>query len=82
MSLKHWSPAKKYLEYLPEPTSLRPRNRPEIEVPRLLKDPEQGSLRLAPCGEQRRLRIAKAGSDGRRERQIQTEQSKPRRFVG
>jgi hypothetical protein len=30
MTAKHWTPAKKYLEYRPEPTSLRARNRPEI----------------------------------------------------
>src|SRR5262249_57148412 len=45
------TPAKKRLEYWPEPTSLRPRNRPEM-VPRHLKRPErsskeQGSQRLA-----------------------------------
>jgi hypothetical protein len=45
MSRKHWSSAKKDLEYLPEPTSLPARNRPEIEVPRCLEDPEQDSRR-------------------------------------
>jgi hypothetical protein len=48
MSAKHWTPAKKHfapakkhLEYRPEPTSLRPRNRPEMMVPRRLECPEQ-----------------------------------------
>jgi hypothetical protein len=48
MSVKHWTPAKKRfapakkrLEYRPEPTSLRPRNRPEMMVPRRLEYPEQ-----------------------------------------
>ena len=37
----HGAPAKKHLEYRPEPTSLRPRNRPEMMVPRRLECPEQ-----------------------------------------
>src|SRR5579862_8134302 len=56
------TPAKKHLEYRPEPTSLRPRNRPEMMAPRRLECPEQafsefGSQRLAAQAQQR----AKAG---------------------
>src|SRR5580693_2465767 len=68
MSAKHWTPAKKlcapqkalgapakkHLEYRPEPTSLRPRNRPEMMVPRRLECPEQAFKSSAPRGWQRR----------------------------
>ena len=40
MIAKHWTPAKKHLEYRLEPTSLRARNRPETLVPRSLERPE------------------------------------------
>ena len=48
------APAKKHLEYRPEPTSLRPRNRPEMMVPRRLECPEQAFKSSAPRGWQRR----------------------------
>src|SRR5580704_17491020 len=68
------APAKKHLECRPEPTSLRPRNRPEMMVPRRLERPEQASLRvrLPEVGSagpaKSESRKAKAGTDGRRDR--------------
>ena len=45
MSVEHRTPAKKRLEYWPEPTSLRPRNRPEM-VPCRHGYPERNSKEL------------------------------------
>src|SRR3984957_8787528 len=70
----HGGLAKKHLEYRPEPTSLRPRNRPEMMVPRRLECPEQAFLRvrLPEVGSagpaKSESRKAKAGTDGRRDR--------------
>ena len=50
MIAKHWTPAKKHLEYLLEPTSLRARNRPETMVPRSLERPELCFLRFGRAG--------------------------------
>jgi hypothetical protein len=46
MSAKHWTPAKKHLEYRAEPTSLEVRNQPDMRVPRRLEHPEHCSQRL------------------------------------
>ena len=74
----HWAPAKKHLEYRLEPTSLRARNRPETTVPRSLERPELRFRGLAAQASETRAGTAKpetatAGSDGKRDRQIQTE---------
>ena len=50
MIAQHWTPAKKHLEYLLEPTSLRARNRPETLVPRSLERPELRFLRFGRAG--------------------------------
>ena len=51
MSGEHWTPAKKrrkkHLEYLPERTSLRRRNRPDMIAPRRLERQKRPSQRLA-----------------------------------
>jgi len=78
MSVEHWTPAKKHLECRSEPTSLPPRNRPEIWCrvalnarSIALRDwlPEVGSA--GPVKSE--SRNSEAGSDGRRDRHIQTE---------
>ena len=82
MTAKHWSQAKKaakkHLEYWPEPTSLRLRNRPEKMVPRSLERQERPfvglrSQRLAALAGETEAGTAKAGTDGKRDRTIQIE---------
>jgi hypothetical protein len=70
--------AKKHLEYRPEPTSLRLRDRPEKMVPRRLERQERPleglrSQRLAALAGETKAGTAKAGTDGKRDRKIQTE---------
>ena len=69
----HWAPAKKHLEYRLEPTSLRARNRPETTVPRSLERPELRFRGLAAQASETKAGTATAGSDGKRDRQFQTE---------
>ena len=67
MSREHRTPAKKHLEYWPEPTSLRSRNRPEMRDAALPETPgawlaELGSKRsVAQAGQKSESWIAKAG---------------------
>ena len=95
MSARHWTPAKKrlgprkkhvgasakkHLEYRPEPISLRPRNRPEMMVPRRLECPEQAFKSSAPRGWQRRpSKERKPESESRNRRQTGSPPFIPRR---
>lgn len=76
MSGKHWIPAKKqqkkHLEYLPEGTSLRIRNRPDESVPRRLGCLEHRLPERPRRGWRRRLGDSESRI-GRQDRQIQTE---------
>ena len=66
MSVEHRTPAKKRLEYWPEPTSLRPRNRPEM-VPCRHGYPERNSKEL---GSQRLAGELKSESRNSESREI------------
>src|ERR1700692_1875808 len=76
----HGGLAKKHLEYRPEPTSLRPRNRPEMMAPRRLECPEQAFKSSAPRGWQRRpSKERKPESESRNRRQTGLPLFTPRR---
>jgi hypothetical protein len=72
MNVKHWTPAKKHLEYLPEPTSLRARNRPEIEMraSRCLENPELCSLRFVAQARTSESRIGRQTGSPDTDREI------------
>ena len=71
MSVEHRTPAKKRLEYWPEPTSLRPRNRPEM-VPCRHGYPERNSKELGSQRLAGELKSESRNSESREIRQQHT----------